>query len=80
MEAKNIQRLRDLGKFDLMLVNAHIGEARKILDKITEDRIDPREIHLLGKRGADCLAACEARIDRIRDEIERLLPNGSKQN
>ncbi len=77
MEPKNIQRLRDLGKFDLMMVNAQISEALGILNRFKTGQIDPREMRKYGREGADCLRACEARIDEIRDEMERLLGNSS---
>lgn len=75
MEPKNIQRLRDLGKFDLMMVNAQLSEALQILNRFKTGQIDPREMRKLGSEGADHLRACEARIDEIRDEMERLLGN-----
>ena len=73
METKSIQRLRELGKLDLMMVNAQITEALQNMNKFKMGQIDPREMRKFGKQGADYLSACEARIDEIRDEMERLL-------
>ena len=79
MEPKNLERLRDLGKYDLMMVNAHIGEALEILNKFKTGQIDPREMRKFGRQGADCLRACEARLDEIRDEMSRLLGKSNPQ-
>ncbi len=73
MDTKSIQRLREIGKLDLMMLNSQISEALQLMNKFKMGQIDPREMRKFGKVGADCLVACEARLDEIRDEMERLL-------
>ena len=81
MELKTVKRLRDLGTMDLMMVSAHITEAMEILNKFKTGQIAPGEMRKYGTQGADCLRACEARIDEIRDEMERLLGKaGSRED